>query len=94
MDRACTSCHNACMREQAVQYTVRGVPADVDRALRDRAARQKKSVNQVILDELTNATIGTRQIADFSDLVGRLQPDSAFDDILESQRKVDLDDWR
>jgi len=82
------------VKAHAIQYTVRGVPDEVDRVLRDRAARQKISVNQLIIDELTKATIGRRQIADFSDLVGRWTPDKEFDEIVEGQRTVDPDDWK
>jgi hypothetical protein len=83
------------MKAQAeVQYTVRGVPREVDRALRKKAALRKQSLNQVILDELTVATIGRKQRADFSDLVGRWTPDAAFDEILASQRQVDWDKWK
>jgi len=81
------------MKARTVQYTVRGVPAEVDRALRDRAERQNISINQVILDELTKATVGRKQIADFSDLVGKWQPDKSFDEIVQSQRTIDADDW-
>ena len=77
-----------------VQYTIRGVPAEVDRALRQKAARRKESLNQLILDELTLSTIGHRQRADFSDLVGRWTPDAGFDEILKSQRQIDWDKWK
>ena len=77
-----------------VQYTIRGVPAEVDRALRQKAARRKQSLNQAIVDELTLATVGTRQRADFSDLVGRWTPDAGFDEILKSQRRIDWDKWK
>jgi len=76
------------------QYTIRGIPREVDRALRQRAARRKQSLNQVILEELTLATIGRRQHADFSDLVGRWAPDPAFDEILGAQRQIDWEKWK
>jgi hypothetical protein len=85
------------MRRQAsreVQYTVRGIPEDVDRALRRKAAQRKQSLNQVIVDELTSATSGARKQADFSDVVGQWAPDPAFDDIIASQRRIDPDKWR
>ena len=81
------------MDKHAIQYTVRGVPREVDRAIRERAARENKSVNQVIIDELTVAVIGRRKRADFSDLVGCWPPDGALDEILESQRQVDASEW-
>ena len=84
------------MSEQAptIQYTVRGVPAEVDRILRHKAAQRKQSLNQVVLDELTLATVGRRKRADFSDLVGRWTPDPAFDEIVASQRQIDWDKWK
>lgn len=84
------------MKSQAepIQYTVRGVPREVDHILRQKAAQRKQSLNQVILDELTVATVGRKQRADFSDLVGQWTPDPAFDEILASQRQIDWDKWK
>jgi hypothetical protein len=82
------------VQAKAVQYTVRGIPSEVDRALRRKAAQRKQSVNQVIVDELTRATLGRVQKADFSDLVGRWTPDPAFDEIIASQRQIDWDMWK
>ena len=84
------------MNKQAgpIQYTIRGVPREVDRLLRRQAAQRKKSLNQVILDELAVATVGQRHRADFSDLVGRWTPDPAFDEILAAQRQIDRDKWK
>jgi hypothetical protein len=82
------------MKAQAlVTYTVRGVPKEVDAELRRKAARQKKSLNQVILDELSRAN-GQQKKADFSDLVGKWEPDPAFDEIIASQRKIDWAKWK
>jgi plasmid stability protein len=77
-----------------VHYTVRGVPREVDRELRKRAAQLAKSLNQVIVDELTRATIGQRRRADFSDLAGKWTPDPAFDEIISAQRQIDWDKWK
>lgn len=84
------------MKRQArgIQYTLRGVPTEVDRALRKKAAQRKQSLNQVILDELAAATTGARKRADFQDLVGRWVPDPAFDEILAGQRKIDPKRWK
>lgn len=76
------------------QYTIRSVPPEVDRVLRQRAAQRKQSLNQVILDELAKATVGGTRLADFSDLVGRWTPDATFDEIVASQRHVDWDKWK
>jgi len=83
------------MKQQAkVQYTIRGVSPEVDRVLRKKAALRKKSLNQVILDELTAAALQRKQHADFSDLVGRWTPDSDFDEVLAAQRQVDWEKWK
>ncbi|MEO8597475.1 MAG: hypothetical protein ABI759_29425 [Candidatus Solibacter sp.] len=77
-----------------VQYTVRGVPREVDIALRRKAANRKVSLNQVIVEELSEAAVGARQRADFSDLVGKWTPDPAFDQILAAGRKIDRNKWK
>ena len=85
------------MKAQAkkyAQYTIRGVPPDVDRALRNKASQLKLSLNQVIIDELTRTTIGRARKADFSDLVGRWIPDPAFDEVIAAQRQIDWDKWK
>ena len=83
------------MKRQAkeLQYTIRGIPPEVDRVLRRKAANRKQSLNQVVIDELTAATTGSLKRAEFGDLVGRWTPDPAFEDILSSQRQIDLDKW-
>lgn len=95
-DIACAYCYHACMEKQAdgIQYTIRGVSRELDRALRRKAAQRKQSLNQVILDELTVAAVGRKKRADFSDLVGRWTPDAAFDEILAAQRQLDPDKWK
>jgi hypothetical protein len=79
---------------QIVQYTIRGVPAEVDRALRKKAAQLKLSLNQLVVNELTRATIGRVSKADFSELVGQWTPDPAFDEVIAAQRQIDWDKWK
>ena len=83
------------MKQQAqIQYTIRGVPPEVDRALRRKAAQRKQSLNQVILDELAGGVAGRTKKADFSDLTGRWIADAAFDDVIAAQRQIDWDKWK
>ncbi|HEX7360599.1 MAG TPA: hypothetical protein VF283_08920 [Bryobacteraceae bacterium] len=84
------------MKKQAdvIQYTIRGVPQELDRALRRKAVQRRQSLNQVVLDELAEATAGRKKRADFTDLVGRWVPDPAFDEIIASQRQIDPDKWK
>jgi hypothetical protein len=81
-------------KARSVQYTLRGVPPEVDRALRRKAAERKQSLNQLVIDELVAAAVGEKRRADFSDLVGKWTPDPAFDEILAAQRRIDYDKWR
>jgi hypothetical protein len=84
------------MKKQAAdtQYTIRGVPPEVDRALRLRARQRKLSLNQLLVDELTAATVGARKRADLRDVVGKWVPDPDFDKILAAQRKIDPEKWK
>jgi hypothetical protein len=82
------------LSQETVQYTIRGVPKEVDRALRSKAAQLKISLNQVVVNELTRATIGSPRRADFSGLVGQWTPDPEFDDVIASQRQIDWDKWK
>ena len=77
-----------------VQYTIRGIPREVDRVLRQKAARRKQSLNQLVLEELTSAAMGKRRRIDLSDITGLWTPDPAFDEILASQRQIDWEKWK
>jgi len=77
-----------------IQYTIRGVPPEVDKALREKAARRGQSLNQAILEELVGATIGRQKKIDLSDIVGQFKPDPGFEEILASQRQIDWDMWK
>jgi hypothetical protein len=80
--------------EEPAQYTIRGIPPEVDRVLRKKAAQLKLSLNQVVVDELTRAALGRTRKSDFSDLVGQWTPDPAFDEVIASQRQIDWDKWK
>jgi plasmid stability protein len=82
------------LQASAKQYTIRGIPKEVDRALRQKAARQKRSLNQLIVEELTQATLGAKRKTDLSDVTGGWVSDPAFDEILASQRQIDWDKWK
>jgi hypothetical protein len=84
------------MKRQAdsIQYTVRGIPPEVDRSFRQKAARTKRSFNQVIVEEVTMASIGKNRKADFSDIVGLWTPDPGFDEIIAAQRRIDRTKWK
>jgi hypothetical protein len=93
---ACVLCYRVGMSQQAesLQYTIRGVPEEVDRVLRQKAEQRGQSLNQTILNELTVATVGRTVKADFMDVTGDWIPDAAFDEILAGQRQIDWDKWK
>ncbi|MBM3725590.1 MAG: hypothetical protein FJW40_09220 [Acidobacteria bacterium] len=79
---------------RGIQYTVRGIPEEVDRALRRKAAQRKLSLNQIILEELSAGMTVARKRVDFRDIAGQWTPDAAFDEAMSAQRQIDPDKWR
>jgi hypothetical protein len=74
-----------------LQYTVRNVPKDIDQSLRRRALLQKKSFNQVLIDQLG---LVNKVQDNFDWLFGSdILPDD-FDQKLRAMRKPDPKDWR
>jgi hypothetical protein len=81
-------------KARKIQYTILGVPREIDAILRRKAAQRAHSLNQIILNELAGATGGRKPRADFPDVVGRWTPDAGFDEIIRSLRQIDLEKWR
>jgi hypothetical protein len=81
-----------------VQYTVRSVPAHVDKALRRKAQRGRKSLNEVLRDALIREAEGTdlpeRVYTDLDALVGSWVDVPGFDDAIRAQDRVDEALWR
>jgi len=48
----------------------------------------------VIVDELNETTIGAKRKTDLSDVTGQWIPDTAFEEILASQRQIDWGKWK
>jgi len=74
------------------QYTIRGIPAFVDRALRARARREGRSLDDVVQEALRAwAGEGPEQPLqhDLDDLIGTWEEDRAFDAVLREQTEVD-----
>jgi hypothetical protein len=80
-----------------MQYTIRGITPALDAALRERARAAGKSLNEAVLDALTEGIglKGTRKKRrDLSHIAGTWKPDKAFDEALADQDQVDEDLWR
>jgi hypothetical protein len=81
-----------------VQYTVRSVPAHVDKALRRKAQNGRKSLNEVLRDALIREAEGTdvpeRVYTDLDALAGTWVDVPGFDDAIEAQDRVEEALWR
>ena len=80
-----------------MQYTIRGVPAALDSALRRRARAIDKSLNETAVLALADGLglSGVRATRrDLSDIAGTWARDRAVDAALEAQDVVDEDLWR
>ncbi|MFO7848618.1 MAG: hypothetical protein R6V67_01550 [Spirochaetia bacterium] len=78
------------------QYTVRNIPAGLDRALREWAKRRNVSLNRAIVDALKRG-IGIEEEQehhDLDDLVGTWQEDREFEQAISEQDAVEPDLWR
>jgi hypothetical protein len=80
-----------------MQYTLRRIPKKLDSALRSRAQKERKTLNQVTLDALAEA-LGLveepKKRRSVQDLVGAGRKDPELDAALEDQRRIDPELWR
>ena len=79
-----------------MQYTIRGIPAAVDSALRDRARLAGKSLNEAAIDALAEGagvTGAPRKRRDLGDIAGTWRADKALESALAAQDREDKDLW-
>jgi plasmid stability protein len=82
-------------KQASIQYTLRGVPREVDRALRERAASTGSSVNRLAIEALAKG-LGQAQVRrDLSFLAGSLSASEgkALDAEVKRQRRADRKLW-
>ena len=85
------------MAPPTTQYTIRNVPADVDRALRKRARETGKSLNRVALEALASgAGEPLHAKRDLSEIVGSITPKEAerIEEEIRRQRQLDPELWK
>ena len=80
-------------KKSSVQYTIRGVPREVDRELRRRARDKKISLNQLLVDELRSAAGTARKHRSLDGIAGTWVEDPDFNRALEDQRRIELVLW-
>ncbi len=79
------------------QYTIRNVPDVVDRELRELARGRGLSLNQAAIDAIgrgLGVSAQASQYHDLDDLIGTWKQEEAFDQAIEEQDEVELDQWR
>jgi hypothetical protein len=90
--------HSRAGEAATLQYTVRAIPAHVDRALRRKAAAEKKSLNAILREALIReadvAEPHRRPFTDLDALAGTWLDDPGFDAAIEAQDQIDAALWR
>ncbi len=82
---------------KGIQYTIRGIPEELDTVLREEAAVYGKSLNALLIEKLLDSieTVGVvRKHDDLDSFAGCLKPDDEFETALNEQRQIDLEDWK
>jgi hypothetical protein len=79
-----------------MQYTIRNIPRDLDKAVKARAKRLGKSVNQVALEALANVVDHPIKRRSLRDMPGAWSKSEAerFDRFLREHRAVDEELWK
>lgn len=87
--------YSACI--MSTQYTIRAVPAAIDRALRRRAKQDAKSLNAVAVEALARGLeLDTKSVehTDLDTLIGSWQEDPAFERAITVFERVDEESWK
>ena len=93
------SAYNAGMKmknRQTVQYTLRGIPRELDEAIRRKAKQEGISLNKAViqtLDEGLRASGEEILYHDLDDLIGTWVDDPEFDKIIEEMDVIDPEIW-
>jgi hypothetical protein len=80
-----------------MQYTIRGVPAVIDAAIRERARATGKSLNEAAIDVLAEGSgisRSPRKRRSLEDIAGTWRGEKAVDEALADQDRIDADLWR
>lgn len=80
-----------------MQYTLRKVPGEVDKALRQKARKEGRSLNQIAIEALARGAGIDGEIVKNHDLdfaIGAWVDDPAFDMVIQDQRRIDADLWK
>jgi len=88
------------MEQRMNSITLRDIPGEVQRAVKERAAQKNLSLNRAVISLLQDALgigkkPGKKEYHDLDHLCGRWSRRQAqqFDDTLKEQRKIDREMW-
>jgi hypothetical protein len=79
-----------------MQYTIRNIPKPLDKVLRAKAKKQRRSLNDVIIEAMSE---GLRALGhpvkyrDLSGIAGTWVEDPAFDEAMKDFERIDYDQW-
>ena len=80
-----------------MQYTLRRIPKQLDAALRKRAERERKTLNQVAVEAMAEG-LGLEDTPapkrSVRDIVGARGKDATLERALDDQRHIDPELWR
>lgn len=79
-----------------IQYTIRNIPPDVDRALRLRAKKKSQSFNKTVVEALRQAATGTtasQTKSEFDWLYGSGGIGESEHKAFKNQRVIDTETW-
>jgi plasmid stability protein len=80
-----------------VQYTIRGIPEDVDKMIRKRAKREGKSFNKAVVELLEKGLFLGKATKSAENVFTRMQKNHVFDkgfyEAIETQSQIDEKLW-
>ena len=79
------------------QYTIRAVPDAIDRALRQKARREARSLNAVVVEAIARGLeLGAVPAVhtDLDHLIGTWTEDPEFDRAVAAFERIDDDAWK
>lgn len=83
--------------KRQIQYTLRGVPSVLDRALREEQKRSGESLNRIALNALARGlgvSEGKTTFHDLDEIVGTWHEDPAFNSAVVAHAQIDSDLWK
>ena len=84
-------------KRQTIQYTLRGVTPALDRCVREKAAREGRSLNETavaLLERGLGLSGDAVRYTDLDDLAGSWVADQALDDAVARLHRIDPELWK